>query len=191
MRSIAVVRFTVPMQPLPAVLRGVAALALALAAAGAGAQHPAPGAAQHSAAAAHASHPAAGDIRIGEIYATPTPPGARIGAAYFSARNVGKKDDRLVRAASPAAGRVELHTGDIGADGVMRMREVDAVPVPADGTIQMKPGGGHHLMLMELPKPLVEGESFPLTLEFEHGGKVDLQVKVQSPVPGSAMKHGH
>jgi periplasmic copper chaperone A len=190
MRSNAI-RLTVPMHPSLAVTRGLAGLCLGLAATGAGAQHPAPGAAQHAPAAAHARHAAAGDIQVGEVFATPTPPGARIGAAYFSARNAGSRDDRLVGAASPAAGRVELHMGEIGADGVMRMRELDAVPVPAGATLQMKPGGGHHLMLMELPKPLVEGESFPMTLEFEHGGKVDIRVQVRSPAPGSAPKHGH
>jgi len=133
----------------------------------------------------------AGDIRIRQAFATPTPPGSRIGAAYLSATNQGKQEDRLVKAASPAASRVELHTGEIGADGVMRMRELDAIPVPAGTTTEMQPGGGLHLMLMELTKPLVQGESFPMTLEFERGGKVEVQVNVRAATPGAARKHGH
>jgi copper(I)-binding protein len=158
-------------------LRGLIALAVGVAAAG-----------------AHAQDAVAGDIRIEHAYATPTPPGSRIGAAYLTARNQGSRDDRLVAAASPAAGRVELHMGDIGADGVMRMRELDAVPLPANSKTDMKPGGGHHLMLMELAKPLVAGEKFPMTLEFERGGKVEVQVEIHAPKPGSATHkpgHGH
>jgi len=141
-----------------------------------------------AATVAQAAGAVAGDIYVEHAYATPTPPGARIGAAYLSARNAGPQADRLVRAASPVAGRVELHTGDIGADGVMRMRELDAVPLPANSATEMKPGGGQHLMLMELAEPLVAGQSFPLTLEFERGGKVEVQVEVRAPKAG-ALAH--
>jgi len=159
---------------LAAATRGLAALTVGLAAAGAGAQDY-----------------AAGDIRITHVYATPTPPGARIGAAYLSARNQGSQDDRLIGAASPAAARVEVHNGEIGTDGVMRMREIEAVPMPAGSTTGMKPGGGEHLMLMDLARPLVAGESFPMTLEFERGGKVEVRVAVEAPKDGSAQhKHG-
>ena len=163
-----------PLRLHAAATRGLAALAVSLAVAGACAQDY-----------------AAGDIRITHVYATPTPPGARIGAAYLSARNQGSQDDRLIGAASPAAARVEVHNGEIGTDGVMRMREIEAVPMPAGSTTGMKPGGGEHLMLMDLARPLVAGESFPMTLEFERGGKVEVRVAVEAPKDGSAQhKHG-
>lgn len=122
----------------------------------------------------------AGDVRIQHPFATPTPPGAKIGAAYFvGLENRGEQADRLLRASSPVAASVELHSGDIGADGVMRMREPESLPIPPKAILELRPGQGNHLMLMGLKKALVEGDSFPMTLEFERGGKVDVEVKVQ------------
>ena len=45
----------------------------------------------------------------------------------------------------------------------------------------MRPGQGAHLMLIGLPEPLREGASFPMTLEFERGGKTEVKVVVQQP----------
>lgn len=157
-----------------AVTRALAALAVGFAAAGAG-----------------ASDYTAGNIEVRQPYATPTPPGSKIGAAYFAAENRGPQDDRLLGASSPAAARVEIHSGEIGTDGVMRMRELDAVALPAGKSFEMKPGQGNHLMLMELGKPLKEGDSFPMTLEFERGGKVEVQVRVQAAGRGARNGHGH
>ena len=135
----------------------------------------------------------AGDIRIQEPFATPTRPGSLVGAAYFGAlENRGTQADRLLRASSPAAGRIELHSGEIGADGVMRMRELDNLPLPPKTATELRPGQGNHLMLMDLGKPLTAGESFPMTLEFERGGKVEVDVQVKVPDAGgghSGHKH--
>src|ERR1700754_3488725 len=84
------------------------------------------------------------------------------GAAYFTLKNQGDADDRLVAVSTPAAGKAELHTMTMEGD-VMKMRPVDGIPVAAHGTAELKPGG-LHVMLMELKAPLKQGESFPLTL---------------------------
>ena len=36
-------------------------------------------------------------------------------------------------------------------------------------------------MLMDLPRPLVAGERFPLTLQFQQAGKIDVSVEVRAP----------
>ena len=66
-------------------------------------------------------------------------------------------------------------------DGVMRMREVEAIAVAPGAPIKMRPGSGFHFMLMDLKQPLKDGESFPMTLEFERAGKVEVKVVVQVP----------
>jgi copper(I)-binding protein len=144
-----------------------------------------------SLAAAHGYQ--AGDVHVRHPFATPTPPGARIGAAYFRAlENRGTQPDRLLRASTPAAARVELHSGEIGADGVMRMREKESIDVPPNATVMLRPGGGDHLMLMALKKPLVTGDKFLMTLEFERGGKVEVEVVVQVPKDGvGGHRTGH
>jgi periplasmic copper chaperone A len=133
----------------------------------------------------------AGEIAVRNPFATPTPPGARIGAAYFGAlENRGTQPDRLLRASSAASARVELHSGEIGADGVMRMRELDAISLPPGAAVELRPGQGNHLMLMNLKEPLVPGQSFPMTLEFERAGTLEVKVVVQASRAGSD-KPGH
>src|SRR5690606_27219693 len=120
-------------------------------------------------------------------------PGATIGAAYFaSLENKGAQADRLLRASTPVAEKVELHSGEIGTDGVMRMRELDGgLKLPSKAVIKLRPGMGDHLMLMGLKKPLVEGDTFPMTLEFERAGKVEVKVTVQVPKDQGRMPADH
>lgn len=145
-----------------------------------------------TAAASHAQEYKAGDIAIKQPYATPTRPGASVGAAYFGGlENRGSRPDRLLRASTPASARVELHSGEIGGDGVMRMRELDSLPLPPGSTVALKPGQGNHLMLIDLKKPLAAGETFVMTLDFEHGGKVEVKVVVQESKAAGGHGSGH
>lgn len=141
-------------------------------------------------AAAHGS--SAGDVQIGHPFATPSLPGTTNGAAYFATlENTGTKPDRLLRAATPVAARVELHSMSVDAQGVMRMREIDAIVVEPKASLKMRPGAGLHLMLVGLKEPLKEGATFPMTLEFERGGKVEVKVVVQTPKPRDAASAAH
>lgn len=134
----------------------------------------------------------AGDVEITHPYATPTPAGARQGAAYLATlENTGKVADRLLRASTPAAARVELHTMTVDAAQVMRMRELPELVLAPGAVLKMRPGAGVHLMLVGLVAPLKEGDSFPLTLEFERGGRTEVKVVVQVPKGRGADRGGH
>jgi len=136
----------------------------------------------------------AGDIAIDHPFATPSLPGTSNGAAYFAAlENTGTAADRLASATTPVAARVELHTMNVDAKGVMRMREVDGIALAPGAKIGMKPGSGMHLMLIGLKEPLKAGTSFPMTLRFDRAGSVDVSVVVQEAKPGaaSAPTHAH
>ena len=133
-----------------------------------------------------------GDLRVEHPYALPTAPGARTGAVYLRLiRNPGKSADRLVSATTPIAARVELHNSSIDATGVMRMREIDAIEVPASTDVSIRHGGGLHLMLIDLQAPLKNGDRFPLTLRFERSGAVEVKVWVQQPRGLSSDTHRH
>jgi len=108
------------------------------------------------------------------------------GAAYLTIRNSGDAPDRLIAAKAPVSERAELHT-HLHEDGVMKMRKVEAVEVPAGGEAALKPGGDH-VMLMGLHAPLKEGETFPLTLVFETAGEVTVTVTIGSV--GASSGHG-
>jgi periplasmic copper chaperone A len=97
---------------------------------------------------------------------------------------------KLVSAASPVAGVVEIH--EMAMDGnIMRMRALPAgLELPAGKTVELKPGG-YHVMLMDLKQQLQPGETVPMSLVIEgkDGKKETLELKV--PVkPLSAMMKG-
>jgi copper(I)-binding protein len=128
-----------------------------------------------------------GRLSIEKAWARATVPGAAVGGGFVSIRNEGD-DDRLTGANSPVAARVELHTMTMQ-DGVMRMRQLEAIELPAGKEVELRPGG-HHLMLMDLARPLEEGESFPVTLRFEKAGEIEVQVQVLSLGARGAAQHG-
>lgn len=133
----------------------------------------------------HAHHEAmtAHGVAPGDPWARPasgTAAGGINSAVYFVLDNPGDAPLRLVAAETDVAARVELHETTIDADGVMRMREVQAIEVPPGGSVALEPGG-LHVMLLDLRRDLAEGDTFPLTLRFDDGGTRMLEVTVRSP----------
>ena len=124
-----------------------------------------------------------GDLMVKDAWSRATP--ARNGVAYMTIFNHGQDMDRLIAAESPVAKKVELHTHTM-ADGVMRMRRIQAVEVHSGEPALLAPGG-NHVMLMGLHAKLAEGQSFPVTLVFEKAGKVTVNVQVGK---AGAMGHG-
>ena len=116
--------------------------------------------------------------RIDQPWARATAPGAMAGGVFLMLHG-GDDDDILLGAASPVAQVVEVHR-TVNESGIMRMLPMDALAVPAHQMIAFKPGG-YHIMLMGLKQPLTQGESFPLTLTFQHAAPVTVQVKVAGP----------
>ena len=98
-------------------------------------------------------------------------------AAYLVLENRGISAHRLVGADTDAAERVEIHESLL-VDDVMRMNMIDGVDVPPGGTVELRPGG-IHLMLLGLTRALVDGEEIHLILRFEGLGKVPVSVPVQ------------
>jgi copper(I)-binding protein len=109
-------------------------------------------------------------VTIEKPWVRATAPGAKVGGGYLVIRNAGAAPERLVGASSPAAARVELHV-HVREGDVMKMRQVRAFEVPAQGAFELKPGGAH-LMFIDLKRPFKEGEAVPVTLQFEKAGEV-------------------
>ena len=110
--------------------------------------------------------------------------GVSVGAAYLTITG-GSTSDRLVGAGTDRATMVQLHTVE-QSDGVAAMRQVEGVAVPAGKQVVLAPGGTH-IMLMGLARPLVSGETFPLSLRFEKAGEQTVLVTVlDAGAPGPA-----
>lgn len=132
-------------------------------------------------------------LEIAGPWARATPPGSTLSAAFMTLDNGDGPADRLLDASSPGAGRVEIHeTRQIG--DVMQMRQLEqGLEVGAGSRIEMAPGG-LHLMLLDLPAPLVAGESLTLNLRFEHTGDIQITVPIRAPGEqdrAAAHEHHH
>ncbi|WP_427453339.1 copper chaperone PCu(A)C [Litorimonas sp. WD9-15] len=124
-------------------------------------------------------------IEISDIRFNPPLPGQTTGVGFMSLENKGPAD-RLISASSPLSDNIELHT-HLNDNGVMRMRKVDAIDLPAGETVELKPGD-YHIMIFDTE--MVAGEETTVTLDFETAEDVTLVVPV---VPrGTAPKaSGH
>ena len=114
---------------------------------------------------------------------------AKAGVAYVTISNEGREPDRLIATATDVAKRAALHTNKME-NGVMLMLPVEAIELAPGEPVVLEPGG-LHIMLMGLKSPLVEGDSFPLTLTFEKAGSIEVEVNIQEAtdmVPGT---HDH
>lgn len=117
-----------------------------------------------------------GSIEIVAPWARATAASVPTGGAFLTIINKGATDDRLVSASTPVAGMAEPHL-TLDDNGVSKMVPVPAIEVKAGQKVALAPGG-YHIMLKDLKAPLVEGQSFPLTLVFDKAGKIDVMVKV-------------
>ena len=118
-----------------------------------------------------------GDLLIVHPWSRATPGQAPNGAVFMKIENQGQADDKLLSASSDVAAMVGIHEHVMEGD-VAKMRPVDFVPLPAQSTTELKPGG-YHIMLMGLNEPLVEYGSFHLTLTFEKAGSIEVEVQVE------------
>lgn len=134
----------------------------------------------------------ADQISVGDPYVRQAPPGAMATGAFMTIRNSGKQEVRIVSASNPASAVTELHT-HLNEGGVMKMRQVKDILVPAGGEAVLKPGG-LHVMLIDMKGPLSAGDTVPITLKLEDGSSKEIGAIVRNPAsslkPASDMA-GH
>lgn len=106
-----------------------------------------------------------------------TPPSGRDVTAGYVTLRAGAEDDQLVAASSPAAARIELHTMEDDGE-VMRMRQVEAIDLPAGERVALAPGGDH-LMIFGIDAASL-GEAMEVTLEFASGARSTVSLPVQN-----------
>jgi len=135
---------------------------------------------------------AAAQVAVNDPWVRGTVTGQKATGAFMQLKSAA--DTALVAAASPVAKIVEIHEMKMEG-GMMKMNAVDKLALPAGKAVDLKPGG-YHVMLMDLVKPLKDGEIVPLQLTFEDkaGKKQTVDVKaVVKPLTTSgampAMKH--
>lgn len=131
-----------------------------------------------------ASSSQGGGITVSDISARVT---TQNGAVYMTLKNGGASDDALIGAKTDVAKTVELHETKMDENDVMKMSPVPNIPIPAGGSVTLK-SGGLHVMLIDMQKELAVGDKISLTLTFEKAGPMTIEAEVKDSAM-SQMDH--
>ncbi len=133
--------------------------------------------------------PATAQVTIADAWVRGTVPGQKATGAFMNLTSA--TDATLVAASSPVAKVVEIHEMAMEG-GVMKMRAVERLALPAGKPVGLKPGG-YHVMLMDITGQLKDGEMVDVSLTFadKDGKKSTQQVRIPvKALTASAMpKH--
>lgn len=130
---------------------------------------------------------AAGDVVVKGAWARATSPGQTTASVYLDI--VSTEKAALIAVSSVVAGRAEMHASGT-ADGVMRMRPVDRIELPAKKPVRLAPNE-LHIMLVDIARPLREHESVPLelTVEGARGTRSTIRLEATVRAAGAASHH--
>ena len=119
-------------------------------------------------------------ITVTDPWGRTSPAVAENGAFYMTLNNNSNSTDALLSAKSDACGMVELHEMYDKGDGVMGMRPVESgtIPIPADGSAELKPGG-LHVMCLSKQVAFEAGSEIPITLMIENAGEMEITAVIR------------
>ncbi|NIJ12098.1 hypothetical protein FHU38_002442 [Saccharomonospora amisosensis] len=116
--------------------------------------------------------------------------GANMTGAFMRLRNNTDSEVTLTSATTDVAGMVEIHE-TVPSEGSMVMRKKEGgLPVPPNGTVNLKPGGDH-IMLMKLKRQLAPGDEVTLTLELSGAEPVTVTAPVKEFTGADETYHEH
>jgi copper(I)-binding protein len=127
-------------------------------------------------------------VKVESAWARATVQGQKATGAFM--KLTAPQATRLVAVTTPVAGVAEIHEMKMDG-GVMKMRAMPVLDLPANQAVELKPGS-YHLMLMDLKAPLMKDSSVALTLVFKDAKGVESKQQVSVPV-NTAMpaEHSH
>ena len=139
------------------------------------------------------SVPALAEVTVKDSWVRGTTPAQKATGAFMKITS--SEAAALLTASSPVAGVVEIHTMKME-DGVMKMRALPKLDLPAGKAVKLAPGG-NHVMLMDLKQQMKKGDVVPITLKIEGADKKVQTLEIKAEVrdlatPATQDKsHGH
>lgn len=115
-------------------------------------------------------------LTVTDAWSPQAPPG-RMMAGFMQLENHGGEPILLTHGESQRFGRVEIHTMRMD-EGVMRMRKLDSLEIPAGERVELRPGG-LHLMLMQPTGAFDLGDRFELELIDSAGNRWPVTLEVR------------
>lgn len=129
------------------------------------------------------------EVIVAEPWVRATVPAQKATGAFMRLKS--DTDARLVSAASPVAGVVEIHEMLMDKD-VMKMNRIPGLDLPAGKDVELEPGG-YHVMLMDLKAQVKEGDQVPVTLTVENkdGSRQTIELTAPARPLNAPMKMQH
>ncbi len=131
------------------------------------------------------------DVTVKESWVRGTTPAQKATGAFMEITSSDAAS--LLSASSPVAGVVEIHTMKME-DGVIKMRAIQKLDLPAGKGVKLQPGG-NHVMLMDLKQQMKKGDVVPITLKVEGKDKtvqtIEIKAEVRDLAAPATMDHGH
>jgi copper(I)-binding protein len=115
------------------------------------------------------------------------PPTQSNTAAYLTLINNSDRQVTVTGAYSPVAQSAEIHTSR-EVDGLMRMEQLQQLPIAA-GTREALMPGGKHLMLLGLDRMPMEGERVELCFTLARGEAVCTAAEVRRQAASNGHQH--
>lgn len=113
------------------------------------------------------------ELKVSGAY-VPQPPTGKMAGGFMTVSNGGGSADKLTSVSSDIAADVQMHE-----TVKQQMRQVESLPVPAGGKLDLS-RGGNHLMLMDLKKKPVKGDTVTFVLHFQKSGSVTVKASVEA-----------
>lgn len=130
----------------------------------------------------------AANVEISDAYARASLPNNKNSAIFLTIKNKSNTDLAITQASTSASSYTELHT-HINENGMMKMVKVQKLKIPANASLELKPGSDH-IMLFDLKKQLKAGDSVSLELKFDDGdSKIIENILVKELKPMMKMKN--
>ncbi|MEW5838058.1 MAG: copper chaperone PCu(A)C [Pseudomonadota bacterium] len=118
------------------------------------------------------------EIKVVEPWIPEAPPNAQAMAAFMVIENDEDKEIKVTSAFAPGFNTIELHKS-VEIDGMHKMLKQDALVIPAMGSLTLKPGS-YHIMLIGVQDPRPKaGDVIPVRLDFADGTQMSVQVPVK------------
>ncbi|MER7489357.1 copper chaperone PCu(A)C [Streptomyces sp. NPDC126497] len=111
------------------------------------------------------------ELSVGSAYMPQ--PVSDMAAGFLTITNDGGSADRLTSVGSDVAGQVTVHETVDGA-----MREVEALDIPAHGSLVLE-SGGNHLMFEQLKRKPKQGQKVSVELRFAESDPVTVEIPVK------------
>ena len=117
-------------------------------------------------------HTSYAELAIDDAWIRSGPPNSKTFAGYLKLTNTSSTEISIKELKSNAFEKIEMHSS-FTEDGISSMKKLNALEIPANSSLNLKPGG-YHLMLNSPNKMIKESDLIELMIYFEVEGSIKI-----------------